>query len=567
MPPSSPRPAALRPRGLSSAAKAGVSVGAIIGATIVVLCLWPLIARYVRRRRRRHASTEPFSACGPPDVGCPSKTQVHRQSGERRVSRDSYGVGPDGRPIFSESAKDLTLESIDGPGDEIRQSPPPLTSAPGVAQTPTPEFPTPFSALPQPADASIAQMVASCELKGYSSSYYNTDIPTEAFGLANWEDKRAPVPSRSTSSVKISAASLFGSLLRRATSSQKSTKDPSGQSGSSPQPDEPFTELGLSESPTGLEAPASVLARSSRSSGDGNRALDLSDIDFPPASPPHAPPTQPPPGTVNPMEVMGAMTMTERTWRTNAELMNLTTSAPGRLTPPGLSPDLPQPATSLSVSDPAAGLSPHTPPEPSPEPDLSGPYSANHYMFANAQPVEETTGLAWPVVGVLVKDENDAVLPTAEPDVVAPLNDQAGQQSRRRCTSSADVSHTDNSAYSTPFPTHSPYEASTLSTPDTRISDATPSPRPMISPQMKHGYSPNMGLSPSPQSPQVLYCDQCSQKFDQPHKLKYVLSLQTLPHYICYAHASLAVTINDTTTDRMYAIGRGVGSDSVPKPT
>lgn len=507
--PSIPSGPALQPRGLSGGAKAGVSVGTIFGCIFIAFCLWPFIARCIRRRRRRHACTHseplPVAESWHPEP----MTEAQHESDQRRMSRDSYGLGPGGRPsMHRQSTKDLTIGSFDGADDLVAQ--PPLAAVAAIPTGLTSESPT---SAPPRIETDLARMVASCESRGYSSSYYNTDIPTEAFGITEYDDKRVSRSGRSSS--KFSAASILDSVIRRATTSKTT-------SASTTHPGEPITALGISESPTELEPPSNVLSRSSRSSGssrEGDRALDLGGIDFPPSSPPPAPPAQPPPGTVNPMEVMGATTTKEQTWRTNAELMNLTTSpASHSLTYSETSPDSSQNATSPPMSNgyPTADPSSQSP-EPEERPSVSSPYPVKDYIYGGGQVNDQASAPPGQVPEVFVKDEAF--------DAVPPLDGEVPQYSRHRYTSSGDIYHTDNSNYSTPFPAPSPSGASTLNTPDTRVTDSTPSPKP-VSPEVKHGSSPNSGLSASPQTPQVLVCSQCKQKFDQPHKLKYVLTLK-----------------------------------------
>lgn len=507
--PSIPPGAALQPRGLSGGAKAGVSVGAILGCIFIGLCLWPFIARCVRRRRRRHECTHseplPVAESWHPEP----MAEAQDESDQRRMSRDSYGLGPDGRPsLRRQSTKDLTIGSFDGPDGLVAH--PPLAAVAAIPTSLVSESPT---SAPPRIDTDLARMVASCETRGYSSSYYNTDIPTEAFGISEWDDKR--VSRSGQSSRKFSAASLLDSIIRRATTKTTST--------SAAHPDEPITALGISESPTELEPPTNALSRSSRSSDsskEGDRALDLGGIDFPPTSPPPAPPAQPPPGTVNPMEVMGATTAKEQTWRTNAELMNLTTSPATHSMPysEAASPDSSQNATSPPMPNgyPPADL-PSQSPTSEDRPSISSPYPVEDYVYGGDQVNGQGAAPSQPVPEVFIKDEAF--------DAVAPLNGDIPQYSRHRYTSSGDIYHTDNSSYSTPFPAPSPSGASTLNTPDTRVTDSTPSPKP-VSPEVKHGSSPNSGLSASPQTPQILVCSQCNQKFDQPHKLKYVITLE-----------------------------------------
>lgn len=494
--PSIPSRSARGPRDLSSGAKAGVSVGTIVGFILLVLCLWPVVARYVRRRRRQHAVHESPTVTEPSSVEAQPVTEVQDESGKRRMSRDSCGLGPDGRPtIGRQSTKELTFGPSYGTDDFTTQ--PAVASIAAASSDPASGSPT-FA--PPQIDTNLAQMVASCESRGYSDSYYNSNIPTEAFGATPWVAKRP-----STKSSKFSAGSLIDSILRRTTTSRKSTTAPSNT-----QPGDNITALEFSESPTELEPPANALSRSPRSSrsfGEGDRNLDLGEIDFPSASPPPAPPAQPSPGTVNPMEVMGATTTTEQTWRTNAELMGLAASPASHGTPDH-SPD------PVLNGGPTLGLSSQSPEESVSQPVTPSSYLVGDYNNGgdqhNAQPFAPTK----PIPEVLVKDET--IFSTTNFDAVPPLNGQMSQYTGPPYTNSTDIYYTDHSTHSTPFPAPSP-GASAFNTPDTRVSDSTPSPLP-VTPETKQGYSPNSGVSASPQ---ILVCDKCDQKFDQPHKLKY----------------------------------------------
>lgn len=541
-----PSASPLEARDLSAGAKAGVSVGTIVGSILLVLCLWPVVARYVFRRRKQHAATDPPPVAEPSAVEAQPVAEVQDESGDRRMSRDSYGIGPDGRPICRQSTKDLTLDPCDGTNDFTTQPPP--SSVAAASSSPAPGSPT--SAPPQ-IDTNFAQMVASCERRGYSGSYYNTNIPTEAFGVTPWEDPRAP-RSGTKSSSKFSAGSLIGSILRRATS-QKSTT-----AASAAQPGYNITTLGFSESPTELEAPPNALSRSphsSRSSEEGDRALDLGDIDFPPASSPPAPPAQPPPGTVNPMEVMGATTTKEQTWRTNAELMNLAAS-PVSYSTPDHSPEL------VLNGDPTLGLSPQSPEESGSQPPTPSPYPAVDHGDGSDQLHGQGLAPSKPIPEVVVKDET--AFPTTNFDTVPPINGQAPQYGAAAYTNSADIYYTDHSTHSTPFPAPSPSGGSISNTPDTGVSDSTPSPLP-VTPENKQGLSPNSGLSASPQTPQILVCDKCNQKFDQPHKLKYV-QVQNSRYREPICANSVIVTINGITTGHTCVSVRGVASGSAPRP-
>lgn len=507
--PSIPSASTLESRGLSHGATAGVSVGAIVGSILIVICLWPFVARYVRRqRRKRHAHSEPAAGAdlSPAPAFAPPVAQVKDEPGKRRMSRDSHGLGPDGRPLRRQSTRDLTLGHLSAADDLTPQ--PPLFASAALSGSPTSESPT---GAPPQIDTDLAQPVASCERRGYSDSYYDTDIPTEAFGAIPWEDKRTPRSRQTRSSSKLSAA--LESILRRATTSQKSTSAPS-----STQHGENISPWPLSESPTELEPPSNALSRSSSSSSrssseEGGRALDLGEIEFPSASPPPAPPIQPGPGTVNPMEVMGAMTAKEQTWRTNAELMNLAASPASHSTSSGHSPD------AVMNGDLTAGMPSQSPEGFTSQPPTPSPYPAADYGNDGDQLNGQTTVPEKQIPEVFVKDE--ATYPSTNLDSVPPLSGQVPNYQRHQYTNSTDIYYTDNSTYSTPFPAPSPSGFSTLNTPDTRVSDSTASPLP-LTPEARQGVSPNSGLSPSPQTPQILVCDRCGQKFDQQHKLKYV---------------------------------------------
>lgn len=513
------------PRSLSGGAKAGISVGTIVGAFLILLCLWPIVARYRNRRRKQHVGPEVGPGELPFGVSTPPMAQLSSAPIDRRMSTDSYVHRVDSRLGDRQSAKDLTLGSSDGTDASTTRAPmapPALPSAPFDTAT-GPSSST--GAIPPPIDTNMARMVASCETRGYSGSYYNTDIPSEAFGLdtsptGNFQMSH-PSPSRSPT--RMSTSTLLESLFRRVTGSRGSSSSPSTVVGPiSSHPDATIAAPNISESPTELEPEQNELSRSAEEKAA--RAVDLSQIQFPmPSSPPLAPPGQAPPGTVNPMLVMGAMTAAEQSWRTNAELMNMT-ATPADKPPVGLgSPAHIEEGWPTNAGD-ALGISMASPPESTHEPAPSTPSEDDVINYAGGISDPAETQFVPPngIPDVTVKAEHD-IGPTTVVDFAPTQQGVTSQQyTHQRHASSDNTYYTDHSTYSTPFPAPSPSGASTLNTPDTRITDTSPSPRPLATPEIKQGASPNPRFPLSPQSPQILVCDKCGQKFDQPHKLKYV---------------------------------------------
>ena len=517
----------LEPRGLSAGAKAGVSVGTILGSLLILLCLWPVVARFRNRRRRRHADPDELPGEGPATFAAPAMVEAPAAPADRRMSTDSYVQRMDNRLASRRSTKDLTLASSDGTDASTARAPmpPATTSVPGGMPA---ESPSSAGPMPSPIDVEMARMVASCESRGYSGSYYNTDIPSEAFGLTSsptWDSQISHPSLGGRSPTRMSASTLLGSLFRKVTGPRGSSSSPSTVVGPpSPFPDSAIAGHALSESPTELEPPPNELSRSPEE--QASRAVDLSRIEFPaPASPPLALPGHAPPGTVNPMQVMGAMTAAEQSWLTNAELMNLT-SAPSHNHVYSADP-IPPVETSITPNRAPLGISTPSPSssESTPEPgpileDVSHSQDYASYTAGVEQDPEPQFTVANGIPDVTIKTEPD--VPITAPDYMRPVDGQVHQYTHQRHASSENPYYTDHSTYSTPFPAPSPSGASTLNTPDTRITDTSPSPKPMTTPEIKQSSSPNPRIPLSPQSPQILVCDKCGQKFDQPHKLKYV---------------------------------------------
>ena len=242
--------------------------------------------------------------------------------------------------------------------------------------------------------------------------------------------------------------------------------------------------------------------------------------------------------------------------------MGLATSPGSHSTGPDPSPD------ALLNGDRMASLSPQSPEESGSQPPTPSPWSVTDYGSGGGQPNGQALAPTKMIPDVIVKDE--ATFSTTHFDAVPPVRSQVPQYAASQYnappytyTGPAVVYYTDNSTHSTPFPVPSPSGGSTLNTPDTRVSDSTPSPL-RVTPEARQGFSPNSGLSRSPRTPQVLACDQCNQKFDQPHKLKYVWMRK--PSHCRSVLTLITVTTSDITIGHMCVSDRAVASGLAPRP-
>ncbi|CAI4210823.1 unnamed protein product [Parascedosporium putredinis] len=324
---------------------AGISVGTIAGAFLILLCLWPIVARYRNRRRKQHVGPEVGPGELPFGVSTPPMAQLSSAPIDRRMSTDSYVHRVDSRLGDRQSAKDLTLGSSDGTDASTTRAP---------------------MAPPAP------------HLRRIRTRH-----------LADWEFPNV-TPIALTLPTRMSTSTLLESLFRRVTGSRGSSSSPSTVVGPiSSHPDATIAAPNISESPTELEPEQNELSRSAEEQAARARPRPSS------------------PGTVNPMLVMGAMTAAEQSWRTNAELMNMTTTTAEK-PPVGLgSPAHIEEGWPTKAGD-ALGISMASPPESTHEPAPSTPSEDDVINYAGGSLTRPKPNLYQPLSEATRNSRNQA---------------------------------------------------------------------------------------------------------------------------------------------------------------
>jgi hypothetical protein len=317
------------PPALDDAAIAGVVIGSIAAAGLLIFCIYPFIIRSFRRRRDRRSRRKPAAdaeaANGVSNVATAAFAREDKQNDVG--SRDPNGPASRGVPSVATNRNFDALRTDGQRGQVDIYSMPGL---PGRYNAPyAPDnyqsyrndqdtvVPLPFPTLDGEFYPASTQDDEPGVLKGTSADYYSPSIPSEAFGMITEPIEENEVQNRPDRSLS------RGSSLRHNVKQMfrhKSTRDRTMSSRQSTTIEDDETESH---------------ARADQSRGAGLRSIITDDHtasptevsptapDFPPAShfrPSPSPPTQAAPGTVNPMDIMPATTFSERWHQTEHQL-------------------------------------------------------------------------------------------------------------------------------------------------------------------------------------------------------------------------------------------------------
>jgi hypothetical protein len=516
-----------RALGNAGAAVAGVVIGGLVVVLFFFLCIWPIIRRSIQNyRERRHVQ-----AFDDPETGDASHlagdalTDSGFDRPRRLPSGDSLKPPNDkddshtqsrSRPAVSRSfpqddsssapSKNLQWSS---PHEDVRA----LSEGDEQVHLHQYQYLTyPASAMVAPGQSDEHQKVPSTArdgdtietpphvhqtyiLKHTNEDYYDTSIPSEAFGMVTSPSRpsaAAPTRPRSTSITQQVKQLLHRKSTKDRTTSQ-GTVGSTATAQSIPQiipskqliSDEELVQSPIERTRDNVDLPSPTSAQPPAGTP----------ISFPAelrlkASP--SPPINPAPGTVNPMDIMPASTESELWHRTEHELHVSSFESPSKL--PSFMEQVDSGHTPASSSQSPAEI-------PS---DLVMSDYVNTGDFTSEQELAE---------------KDDTVM-TDMPVQNAMLN-----LSNQHMSSSLQVNTSRRpsniSEHSTPFPGAASTDASSHNTPSTLLD--SPSPESMHSSDFRHSASPNLAQVVPSEKATVFRCDKigCTQVFDQPHKLKH----------------------------------------------
>lgn len=514
--------------GMDDGAIAGLVVGVIAAVGLLVFCFYPFVVRQIKRRR--NADRPPFDTEAAMVVapGAPMAAVVPTR---QLSSSDSYKdtqtsrAGPKGR-----HSKDLGW-SQDGSqyagGDGQSQHPSSVGPDAGALDQGRSSITAPRPAAFPHFDGEYYPISTHDDqpgvLKGTSADYYSPNIPSEAFGMITNPPSDSPVdvpnrPDRSLSrgsSLRYNVKQMFHrkSGRDRTMSSHASSDDPSSPSSGAPQPravtpmERIITDEDPTASPTDVSPTTTTMPRAVAQQEYQSPPIIRAPTRSPPpvlaktpplSSPSHfngspSPPTRPAPGTVNPMDIMPASTASEIWHHTEHQLF--------------VSSFDPSPSHPGSTEPPEIEVDPIVP-SPSPHSDTT-PYPTHRIL----SPTPTTTD---PTLKQEPHEEEDVVMhdiPSHNHLSPMPMLAPGGRHPSYA------------SEISTPLPGPASTVPSSQNTPSTQLD--SPSPQSMGSSDFRQSASPQLGLNvPSPKNG-VYRCEEpgCAQTFDQPHKLKYVLTL------------------------------------------
>lgn len=511
----------LAKRQLSKGGIAGVAVGVCVAVGLFLLCLYPVVIRRIIRRRRqqRREKETPDAEAGQ----APSPGQSAGTDHERRVSsQDSFKPSQEitRGGIDTSSIKDIAWTPVDG---LVRSESQRLAEVPRSVPIDTnvqPRFTQPtrsesqltaFTGYEEEFVPASTVDTRNGTLNGTSADYYNPHIPDSAFDMPD-EPPAQPDAKRSLSRGSSLRYNLKQMFSRKSTRDQTSPTSPTFAADSfdfnarnlSSGQDAPLQRIitaeRTTESPTEMHPPASDTLPPSQPQALGSpinlpakqNGSTTQNAQTPPDSPPPfritssaSPPTNPAPGTVNPMDIMPAMTQTEMSHRTEHQLyMSYTQSSPTTL------PSSNQPAPEVPTDSPSPFTLP--PNLPVATPIIQTPTPTQEYGSFKQEPLDEAD--------IVMLD-----IPSRKHLTPAP------ERESRHPSYPSDVS--------TPFPGPASTNASTLNTPATQLD--TPSPNSEATSDYTHSVSPSVGSNLSPRTG-GFPCNEpgCGQVFDQPHKLK-----------------------------------------------
>jgi hypothetical protein len=536
---------------------AGIVVGCIAAVALACLCLYPFIIRRLKKRKRlatpqtdaevaqvaqAPAPNNPFDEAAQTNQGSdthPSSrdslsnkneafngdakhsskdepsprtaaqtpaSPVHEHQQERGASVDHENILQRNYSLLGRRDSEISL------GTQPRwntQGPPPITTS-GIELSST------------RADG----LEYSEAMAGQSASYYSPTVPSEAFGMATPPQNDEPqfsAPARTTSRASSLKQNLLA-MMRRVSSKDTEKASPSpaidpSATGSWLPPQHQGTTRGeLSESPVAhdgpsfrdfgypptqphrLASPVALPMSPATTAGtpghDEGTPEPTRSMASDHSSPPVLPPASPAPGTVNPMEVMRPSNQSEHVWHTDRELFYL---------------------ANPHVSPPRKAVTP--------EPFVEGQTPAQ-------EPVQAPTPASAEELPILVKPDPEQVpaqpeaphTPAALPDQDAHMADVQTRydyshltpaQHGRNSSITTSLDGSDRSDHSTPLPSHFSSGASHHNTPNTQMTEISPSPR--SDGDIRNAVSPYAGTGASPH---MYTCDECSRGFDQIHKLK-----------------------------------------------
>lgn len=539
---------------------AGIVVGCIAAVALACLCLYPFIIRRIKRKKRLAATQPDAEVAQVPVADNPFEEAAATNQGSdtHPSSRDS--LSNKNEPFTGDAKGTDKDESSPKTAAQAPTSPvheQPLERGASVdhesilqrnysllgrrdSEVSTGTHPRWNTQGPPPISTSGIELSStradgleySEAMAGQSASYYSPTVPSEAFGMAtppqNDEPQFSAAPARTTSRASSLKQNLLA-MMRRVSSKETDKASPSPAVDTSAGPWLPPQRQGttrgeLSESPVVHDGP------SFRDFGyppsQPNRLASPVALPMSPAStagtpghdegtpeptrsmasdrstPPVLPPSSPAPGTVNPMDIMRPSNQSEQVWHTDRELFYLDNphvSPPRKTaTPPPIDDEPPlkevvQAPTPASAEEPQIAIK--TEPGQAPEaPHTPGTLPSQDIHMAD----------------VSTKYDYSHLTPA---------------QHGRNSSISTSLDGSDRSDHSTPLPSHFSSGPSQHNTPNTQMTDISPSPR--SDADIRNASSPYAGAGTSPH---VYTCDQCQRPFDQIHKLNHHRRYHDRPH-------------------------------------
>lgn len=509
-------------RDLSNGGIAGVVVGVCVAVALVALCLYPIILKRVRKRRKRPLNT-PSDGDDPETGEVPAGGSPIDDTQRRLSSQDSFKPADEltRGGIEGGSVKDLAWNPHDGVAyssepTQLQQSYVPRlnTNIPPAQGQQVYDDSIPRSASLNTYEGEyMPQYIGDAHgvIDGTSADYYSPSIPSEAFGMYASNEPQQPQRTLSRgSSLRANLKQMF---------SRKNIHDQSMSSPASLSFHEAH-EIALRSAPQGTQDAPLQRITTAQDPTESPVDIDPSTADMPPPPPPppqalgspihlpsnqpltsseQSPPQSPPsahsyktspsypvhpaPGTVNPMDIMPASSEREMWHRTEHELFMV--SSPN--------PQLPeQPRQDEPVDSPSPFTLP--PDQPQALPVIQSPTPAQSEV---------------PFKQELLEEHDTQMVDIPSHNHLSPLPEHYG---RRHSSYPSDTS--------TPQPEQASTNPSTLNTPATQLD--TPSPHSGAVSDYRHSASPSHHQSTVSLKNGTHPCNEpgCNQVFDQPHKLK-----------------------------------------------
>lgn len=558
----------IAPRGLHKGGIAGIVVGAIVVVSLFCVCLWPFLIRFRKTRKRQSSPTsDPETAIVPQDLAHPTHGPPTRSSSRESLShkdddlQQGNGVAP--RSSRDADPAEQPTSPVDSPALD-RGAPMEHTlernhsrtsrhSAISTGQTPkwNTEGPPPLSPGGIELVATRADgFVYSEAVGGQSASYYS---PEETFGMTTPPptDERGPAVGRRSSSRASSLKYNLMSLMRRMSSKDTATQAPSPTTEGFTTPptravpgfqqhgtfgdyvsESPVTQTGPSfqdfgyasgrspppqlASPVPLPmSPVSTPGASFEGEDSKSRAIPRIPEKPEQSPPPVFPPSSPAPGTVNPMDVMAPSNQSEQAWNTDQQLYFIAhpeASPSHSRSPPPQQAHASQGATPrppIEEEDEEDEEEQDEPVQVKQEPTSNG-FSPNPAPPAHLSQDTKMTEQPYTAAAEPYVDYSHLMPATAQPG-----------------PPSFDGNWTEPTDHSTPMPSQGSSMPSTHNTPNTQLTEISPSPRSEPYSDVRNSASPYNG---SAGSPGTYACEQCGRGFDQVHKLNHHKRYHDRPH-------------------------------------